>query len=694
MDIDKANMKENYRVGVVGTAHPTLFLVAWCVLAACCTPAWADWPTARGNAQRTGNIDGFPGPKAPKVLWVYKAQEHYVASPAAGAKAIYLGGVGTYGTGMFHAVATGSQVPERVLWSKAAPFITRPTVCSPAVMEGLVVFGDGMHQTDDAVLYCVRADDGLPVWQLPVPGKLVHLEAAPTIDNGRVYVCGGDAGVLCVDLKRVTLDGREQDIAAVIPFMAKRWGELLAKYEQEKKKDPLLAIPPSEDALPKPVGKLRWQQGQGKWHIDAPPVVAGDQLLAASAYLDDEKVGKRSLLCLKAADGSVVWEAPLGINPWAGPTLAGNLVLVGCSNIRFDKKLLDKAQGEVVAIDLSNGQVRWRHGVRGGVLSPIAVKGNLAVYTSTEGKIVALNCADGRQVWAYDAKRPFFAGPAIAGQTVYAADLNAAVHAVGLGDGKAQWTLDVAADPAVQARGMVFGSPVVHGGDLYLATCNLEGEADQPTVIVCLSDKSAGARAAAQPVTVDKEKRSVIVPCRIAPRKLPTLKEVYPLEVVATYPSPRGQKAHETVVVFECKPSEVHKALESLGLKPGKPARGEGTVASGPEVKVFLEFPGLSGRPRVIPIEKAMVDVRTGKTMPPLKWHFTGSVTRQPDPNKEERVYGADFGGTLISLVPVTDETVCQSNLTMKEERLLKLDTNRDVLPEEGTEVKLIIQAK
>jgi hypothetical protein len=63
----------------------------------------------------------------------------------------------------------------------------------------------------------------------------------------------------------------------------------------------------------------------------------------------------------------------------------------------------------------------------------------------------------------------------------------------------------------------------------------------------------------------------------------------------------------------------------------------------------------------------------------------------QPDPNKEERVYGADLTGTLIAIFPVTNETVFQTNLTMKEEKYLKLETNTKVLPKEGTPVKLVI---
>ncbi len=193
-------------------------------------------------------------------------------------------------------------------------------------------------------------------------------------------------------------------------------------------------------------------------------------------------------------------------------------------------------------------------------------------------------------------------------------------------------------------------------------------------------------------IKVDKEKKTVSIACKIALRKLPNLSEVYPIEVIASLPAPKGQKAHETVVTFEAKPSDIHKALESLGLKPGKPAKGEGATAEGPEVKIFLDLPGAGGLTKRLPIEKALVDRKTAKTMPPLKWIFTGSISKQLDPNKPETVYGADSTGTLIAIFPVTDETVFQTSLTMKDEPLIKLETNTKVLPEIGTDVQLVIQ--
>jgi hypothetical protein len=196
-------------------------------------------------------------------------------------------------------------------------------------------------------------------------------------------------------------------------------------------------------------------------------------------------------------------------------------------------------------------------------------------------------------------------------------------------------------------------------------------------------------------LTVDKAKRTLTIECAIAPRKLPNLADIYPIEVIACYPAPRGQKAHETVVTFTgVKPSSVHQALLQLGLKPGKPAVGAGQRAEGPELTIFLEFAGADGKPHRLPIEQTMVFRDTMKPIGTLKWHFTGSVLKQPDPEKDDKVYGADLTGTLMTLLPVTDETVVQSNLTAEDESRFKLETNKGVLPKEGMPAKLIIALK
>src|SRR5262245_29664468 len=169
-------------------------------------------------------------------------------------------------------------------------------------------------------------------------------------------------------------------------------------------------------------------------------------------------------------------------------------------------------------------------------------------------------------------------------------------------------------------------------------------------------------------IVVDREKRTILVPAKVAPRKIddPRYKEIYPIEVVATFPFPRGAKAHETVVTTEVKPSDVHKALVELGLKPGKPAKTAADKQTGPEVRILLEVtPGKGRRP---PIESFLIDKKTGKAMPKVRWLFTGSEMIKPDPDKPE-VYGADVRGTLIAVFPVTAETVFQSDRPLSDEK-------------------------
>jgi len=204
-------------------------------------------------------------------------------------------------------------------------------------------------------------------------------------------------------------------------------------------------------------------------------------------------------------------------------------------------------------------------------------------------------------------------------------------------------------------------------------------------------------------VTVDAARKSVSISAKVAPRKLEHLKgEVYPIELIACWAHPKGKKAHETVVTIEADPSEVHKALEQLGLKPGKPARGaamkEGDPdpkGEGPEVNVFIEVPDGAGGTKRLTMDKILMDPKTKKPAPKMTFIFTGSVMTAIDPNNPTvKKYGADVTGSLITLFPVTDEVVLQTGWTMKEEKFLKLEVRPDVLPREGEPVKLVIEAK
>jgi outer membrane protein assembly factor BamB len=374
------------------------------------------------------------------------------------------------------------------VWSKSTPYLKLPTVCSPAVVNGKLIFGDGMHQTDGATLHCITIDKGFPQWQLPVPGKLVHLEGSPTIEAGKAYIGGGAAGVLCVDIEKVTLEGKEMDLKSIEAILAKRWKELLAKYD---KKDPF-AIPPSEDQLSRANPTRVWQQGDKVWHVDAPVNVVGDRVLVCSAFLDKEKEGERALICLDTAKGTKKWQTPLKLNPWGGASVHDNIVVVTGSTIGYDTNALKGAKGQVAAFDLADGKEKWKKDIpKGGIVSCAAIADGKVIATATDGKVRTWDLATGEAgPWIYDGKSPFFAPPAVAAGVIYAGDLKGVLHAIDMKTGQARWTLDVGSHPATKAPGMFYAGPVVHDGRLYAATCNLEGpNAREATVVVCIGEK-------------------------------------------------------------------------------------------------------------------------------------------------------------------------------------------------------------
>jgi outer membrane protein assembly factor BamB len=345
-----------------------------------------------------------------------------------------------------------------------------------------------MHQTNGASLYCLDAAEGGRVWRHSISGDLVHVEGSPTLIDGKAYVGGGHAGVLCFEIERATLNDKEYGLPELQKLNAATLKELQAKYEIERKTD-AFAFPPSEDQLPQAEPKLLWQQGKDRWHVDAPINVVGDRALVCSAFLDKEGVGDRALFCLDARTGDLVWRVPLKINPWGGPSVLGATIIVSGSPIGYDHDAIKGAKGSIAAYDLKKGELKWHKDIPGGVVACAALASSSAVVTSTDGKVRAFDMATGERQWMYDAKHPLFAPAAIARDVVYAGDLAGVIHAIDLNGGAGLWKLDLGAHPKVQAPGMIYAGPVVFGGRLYAATCNLQGPAaGEKTVVVCVGE--------------------------------------------------------------------------------------------------------------------------------------------------------------------------------------------------------------
>jgi hypothetical protein len=65
--------------------------------------------------------------------------------------------------------------------------------------------------------------------------------------------------------------------------------------------------------------------------------------------------------------------------------------------------------------------------------------------------------------------------------------LKGVVHAVDLGEGNGTWKLDLNSAAGLK-NAMIFGAPIVHGGRLYVGTCNLDAAAGALQGLVCLGE--------------------------------------------------------------------------------------------------------------------------------------------------------------------------------------------------------------
>lgn len=344
------------------------------------------WATYRGNPQRTGNTDGKPGPDKPAVLWAVPSQDHFIAAPVPVGESLFTSAFGAFNKPAVSLLPMADG--KKPTWTRSTPTLKLASVSSPAVTDKFVLFGDGLHQDSGGVLHCLAADTGRPVWQLPLPGDLIHLEGGPTVADGKAYTGAGSAGVLCVAIDQLTLDGKDVTAAEVAKLQETRWKELQAKFEAAKKKDPDFAVPPSEDQLHKPEPKRVWQEGAKKWHVDAPVNVVGELVIVCSGFLEKEKAGERVVAALDAKTGKEVWKATDDPPSYSSPTLA---------DIDGTPHAVVFTRTGIVAVGVNTGKVKYTRKHRAKIVASV----NAAVPLVSGTEIFATASYDtGAALWS------------------------------------------------------------------------------------------------------------------------------------------------------------------------------------------------------------------------------------------------------------------------------------------------------
>jgi outer membrane protein assembly factor BamB len=408
-----------------------------------------EWPTSRGGPHRTGYAGGEE-PTSAGNQWAWNDHKTVFSSPTVAGDRVYfttVTGIGPFTPTGKGAVVCVDSASGRELWRyEGDDGDLRGTFSSPAIGEGRLVVGEGLHQTSDARVTCLDLS-GRKVWDFRTSS---HVESTPCIHAGRVYVAAAGDGFYCFDLK------------------------------------------------PDAGGKA-----QVLWHL------TGDRYLdcESSAVSDGKTVwfglGEEgnAIVAVNAMDGTERWRVATPYPVFAAPTLvqdeAGQgRIYIGMGNGNFvfsadelraakvesmrdegksaeeiaavEKKLA--TAGAVWSIDAASGEVEWKYALPDTVLDSIAYQPSAKAgdpgrlyFGSRDGHAYALS-ADGKPLGKWNAGSPILASPALARQHVYFATKSGRLFALKTDTLQPVW------DMTVQQSGTLTSSPAVADGRVFIGT--------------------------------------------------------------------------------------------------------------------------------------------------------------------------------------------------------------------------------
>ncbi len=187
--------------------------------------------------------------------------------------------------------------------------------------------------------------------------------------------------------------------------------------------------------------------------IEFPPVIVGEQLFFATDRGRAVAVSTRS--------GHLLWQRRLGHCVAASPAAAGTKVVFAA----MGPPPCDRGQGEVVAVDRSDGRLRWRFLAAPIESSPLVVDG-LVIVGDRGGNVYALDLGNGQVRWRFRTGAAVKGGASAAGTRIFIGSYDGYVYALEAATGKLAWR---ARSPA---GGHLYATPSLAHGLLFIGATN------------------------------------------------------------------------------------------------------------------------------------------------------------------------------------------------------------------------------
>ncbi|MBL8799575.1 MAG: PQQ-binding-like beta-propeller repeat protein [Planctomycetia bacterium] len=398
------------------------------------------WPMFRGGPDRRGTAGDDP--LRGGVQWSFSRDgiKTFYSSPAVVGNRVYAASA-DYGPlrdrGAIYSVDADT---GKLVWEYSEGGY-RATFSSPAVSGKYLVCGEGLHYTRDARIVCIdieqseRERRGIKRWEFRTRN---HVESSPCIAGDRVLVGAGDDGYYCLAL--------EPDAA----------GQPVVLWHLDPKEYP--------DAECSPVAH------DGKFYFG----------------LGEDG---QAICCVEAADGREVWRLPTPYPVFGCPSIAAGKLYVGMGNGNYIEsaeqvaaKQIEKlkkagqtaeelaaaaqrlrAIGEVWCVDLPTHRVAWKFPVGKTILGAVAVAEERVYFGSSDGNLYCLS-TEGQLLRQWNAHAPIIASPAVGNRHVHVATQTGQLYALNSA------TLQLVWETRVDSGGLLFSSPAVARGHVYLGT--------------------------------------------------------------------------------------------------------------------------------------------------------------------------------------------------------------------------------
>lgn len=391
------------RAPILILIRPILLYTLLCCLAA---HSADNWPGFNGNPERTGNIDGKPGPNQPFERWRFVDPESQAmavnSSPAVCCGRVYVGAGKSSPFGNSGKVYC-LDLKGNLLWQfKTAKWV----FSSPAVSDGRVFVGEGLHTDAPCRLYCLDAETGKEIWTFT---SRSHIESSPQVLDGRVYFGAGDDGVICLNAND---------------------------------------------------GKLLWNFPNA--HVDLSPAISGGKLYAGTGY------GKTGTFCLDAATGKQLWFSPTNVSVWGSPVVRGESVYFGVGNGNFRESAAERVGG-VISFDIASGKRNWTLKLPDAVMTSIVLGPDRVYCGCRDGNVYAIEMSKGEIAWKASCGGPVLATPALVDGKLFIVGGDHNVRMLEAASGKEGWRYDLVKTTG-STQGELESSPAISAGCLIFGT--------------------------------------------------------------------------------------------------------------------------------------------------------------------------------------------------------------------------------